>query len=235
MSKRVVAATDDQKRLLVFHALQPSFSQVLSHSNSSDDITRVLCAVLEQLKRDICLREHLHVCLDYALFPFQLMLPAIAATRKQMPAKKNASSQTLDMKCSFPAMRSAIAAEKALQAFEVILSLAPPETVEQITAVVHILAEIVHIQPSESYNEDMCLYVLKAARSTFSARVIALSWPASQEHQAALAYMVHGLLKVAENERLGKGFGVLTLRFLLACDNVCSRQCSARKLTIELF
>jgi hypothetical protein len=196
-------STDDKKRSLVFHALQPSFSQLLSHARSPEEITRLLNVVLEQLHRDAQLRKHLHLCLDYALFPFQLLLPAIAATRKPVPASQSQTSG------SIPAMKSTVAAEKAVQTFEVLLSLAPPVNCEQVSAVVNILADLVHIQPSKSYNEDMCLYVLKAALSAFSPRLHSTSWPASQEHQAALAYVVHGLLSIAENERHGKGFGVL--------------------------
>ena len=192
-------AVEAESRSLVFQTLQPIFSRLLSDTEDAVKVTGVLTSALNVLERDLLLRGHLHLCLDYALFPFQFLLPSIAATR-QSGARKGAT-------CAVPAMASHVAAEKALQCFRTILQLAPPETSAQLSTAATLLGELTHVPAGSTYGAEACLHVLQSVRAALRPVAGKRGTIVSAEMQPTLGYLIHGLLGVVEAEQKGAGFG----------------------------
>lgn len=199
MSKPAGRAMDSESRKLVFQALQPVFSRLLSTTHDAAKLTSALTAALNLLQRDLLLRGHLCLCLDYALFPFQLLLPSIVATRQGAGRDPEA--------CAVPAMASHVAAEKALQCFRAILELAPPQTTAQLSTVAALLAELTHVPASSTFGGEACLHVLQATRAAFPPGAQRCVADGDTGMQTTLGYLIHGLLGVAEAEQKGVGFG----------------------------
>jgi hypothetical protein len=200
------------KRKLVFQTLQPIFSQLLDLTMEPTRLAELFNKASHLMENDIMLRKHMNLCLDYVLFPFHLILPSIATTRKQaQPSAASTSSASTSEGCSMPTMCSPLAAEKALLCLQVILTLTPLQTPQQLSGLIVLLVELVHLDPSPTFNEEMCLSMLQSIRSAFaSAPVVAqAALDECKDWNVTAGYLVHGLLRVAEREHRGGGFGAL--------------------------
>jgi hypothetical protein len=197
------------KQRLVFQALQPIFSQLLESATDAERISALFQNATAVMQNDVVVRDHMHLCMDYLLFPFQFVLPSIAAARQANKAQNQPRQPTA---CPVPAMASALAAEHALRCMHTMLALAAPQTVPQLSGLATMLVEAVHVAPGPSYNEEMCVAVLGSVRLAF-ARAPAAAQAALHEADnwdVTVGYLVHGLLAAAERECQGQGFGALS-------------------------
>lgn len=200
------------KRKLVFQTLKPIFSQLLDHAIDATRLAELFSRASDCMESDIMLRNHMNLCLHYVLFPFQFILPSIATTRQQaQPSTASASSTSIPNACPVPAMCSALAAEKALHCLQVILTLTPLQTPQQLSGLTVLLVELVHLDPSPIFNEEMCFSMLQSIRSAFALApaVAQAALDECKDWNVTAGYLVHGLLRVAEREHRGSGFGVL--------------------------
>jgi hypothetical protein len=194
-----------ERQRLVFQALQPVFSQLLDHTATSAQLADLFSNASQAMERDVLLRNHMHLCLDYLLFPFQFVLPAIASSRRTDAAQSPPGQGTK----AVPGMASARAAEAALQCLQVMLANMSLQSAAQLRGLVTLLVDIVQLTPSEQTNEHMCLSTLAALHSAFSGAPVAAKELCTERGSwdVTLGYLTHSLLTVAEREQQSGGYG----------------------------
>ena len=216
MFAKATSGLERERQRLVFQAVQPVFSQLLENAGSATHLATLCKQASSLMERDVLLRDHMHLCLDYVLFPFQFFLPAITSTRQDARSRPAARENGNAM----PGMASALAAEAALHCLQVMLANTQLQTAAQLRGLVSFLVDIVHLAPGPQTNEHMCLSTLEAVQSVFSGAPAAARAAAVEggNWDVTVGYLVHGLLGVAEREQQGRGFGTLQMHV-----NACSR------------
>lgn len=220
---------DAERRKLVFQTLQPVFSRLLDHGLSAQQLARLFREAEALLQRDILLRQHVHLCLDYLLFPFQFMLASITASRRASGDGQSSAMGGTAAGASMPALASPLAAERALQCLCLLLELAPLQTVQQVTGITALLVEVLHLPPAPATNEQMVLCAMRAVRRIHSSAsaLVRAAYEQAQEWHVTSGYLVHGLLAVASRETHGTGFGALVDHLRLPADVREARHLSA--------
>lgn len=203
---------NSNRQKLVFQTLQPIFSKLLDHALPTQRLAELFKDAALLMQRDIMLREHMHLCLDYLLFPYQFILPSIAAARRP-EGKAAALGGSGAAGTSIPALASPLAAEHALHCLQILVELAQLRTVQQVTGLAALLVELIHLQPSPQTNEQMVLCAVRTVRSicTASCTHVCDAFAQNEEWHVTAGYLVHGLLAVASREAQGAGFGALCL------------------------
>lgn len=194
----------------MFGCLQPIMGQILPAGTNEQLMLSLLKGLNGLLCENETVQKHLGLCFDYVWFPFQYILTSISATRtlSGLPSQQPKQSTTL-----MPCLASPLVTERALQCVKRILELAAPPSLPSTLAILAQLAELTHID-RQSGNEQMMQDIL----SSISVLLKAVTQARWKQHPQELriwavtvGMLLHGLLGLIDAERLGQGYGMLSI------------------------
>ena len=205
-----MAVAVEEQRRAVFAHLQPIMGQILPAGTNEQLLLNLLKGLHGVLSENATVQKHLGLCFDYVWFPFQYILTSISATRKLsgLPSQQPKQNATL-----MPCLASSLVAERALQCVKRSLELAAPPSLSSTLAILAQLSELTHID-RQCGNEQMMHDILSSIYVLLKA-VKHARWKENPQEMRVWAVTVgmlfHGLLGIIESERLGKGYGTLSL------------------------
>lgn len=184
-----------------FAALQPVCSRLLASRSDAVQLTALLVELRQLL--EAANLEGLKGCVDYVLFPLQLALDAVAATRgTDTPGDSSAA-------VALPALASDKAAEAALAALLALMRRCPCDKPEQLLALLQRLSAVL-AAPREKMSEELRLCALEILEAVLRDAVPGVL--AEEDTAPLLGLLISLLLKCAHAELQAGTSGSKTVR-----------------------